>query len=126
MKIYGVDGREMMAVTSIERRGSDLVIKGKLFGVMPITAKFAPAEAHTRFRLPGLRSMKRNGHRAPQGGCDFMARQPWREAIARLDPIEGCKPASPRALHPTPRAGSAARPATASARKALSRAAPRR
>lgn len=51
MKIYGPDGREMMTVTAIERNGSDLVIKGKLFGTMPLTAKLKPAEARKAFRL---------------------------------------------------------------------------
>lgn len=57
MKIYGADGREMMAVTSIERSGSDLVIKGKLFGAMPITAKLKPAEARKALRLLSFRTM---------------------------------------------------------------------
>ncbi len=57
MKIYGADGREMMAVTSIERSGSDLVIRGKLFGAMPITAKLKPAEARKAFRLLNLRTI---------------------------------------------------------------------
>lgn len=57
MKIYGADGREMMAVTSIERSGSDLVIKGKLFGAMPVTAKLKPAEARKAFRLLSLRTI---------------------------------------------------------------------
>jgi len=51
MKIYGADGREMMTVTSIERDGADLLIKGKLFGAMPLTAKLRPAEARKAFRL---------------------------------------------------------------------------
>jgi hypothetical protein len=51
MKIYGADGREMMIVTSIGRDGSDLVIKGKLFGTMPLTAKLKPAEARKAFAL---------------------------------------------------------------------------
>ncbi len=57
MKIYGADGREMMAVTSIGRSGSDLVIKGKLFGAMPVTAKLKPAEARNALRLLGLRTI---------------------------------------------------------------------
>lgn len=51
MKIYGPDGREMMTVTSIERDGSDLVVRGKLFGTMPLTAKLKPAEARKALRL---------------------------------------------------------------------------
>jgi len=51
MKIYGADGREMMTVTSIERDGADLLIKGKLFGAMPLTAKLKPTEARQALRL---------------------------------------------------------------------------
>jgi hypothetical protein len=51
MKIYGADGKEMMVVTSLEREGSTLVVKGKLFGTMPLTAKLRPAEARKAFGL---------------------------------------------------------------------------
>ena len=57
MKIYGADGREMMAVTFIGRSGSHLVIKGKLFGAMPVTAKLKPAEARNALRLLGWRTI---------------------------------------------------------------------
>ena len=56
MKIYGADGKEMMTVSSIERDGSDLVIKGKLFGTMPLTAKLRPAEARRAFKLLSFRT----------------------------------------------------------------------
>jgi hypothetical protein len=45
MKIYGADGKEMIMVSSIERDGSMLLIKGKLFGTMPLTAKLKPEDA---------------------------------------------------------------------------------
>jgi hypothetical protein len=51
MKIYGADGKEMMTVTSIDREGTNLVIRGKLFGTMPLTAKLKPAEARKALRL---------------------------------------------------------------------------
>ena len=51
MKIYGADGKEMMVVTALEREGSALVVKGKLFGTMPLTAKLRPAEARKAFGL---------------------------------------------------------------------------
>jgi hypothetical protein len=51
MKIYGADGKEMMVVTALEREGSTLVVKGKLFGTMPLTAKLRPAEARKAFGL---------------------------------------------------------------------------
>lgn len=51
MRIYGADGKEMMTVSSIGREGSTLVVKGKLFGTMPITAKLPPQEARKALRL---------------------------------------------------------------------------
>ena len=51
MKIYGADGKEMMTVSSLERDGSTLVVKGKLFGTMPLTAKLKPQEARKVFGL---------------------------------------------------------------------------
>jgi hypothetical protein len=45
MKIYGGDGKEMMTVSSLEREGSTLVIKGKIFGTMPLSARLPPEEA---------------------------------------------------------------------------------
>jgi hypothetical protein len=51
MKISGAAGKEMMVVTALEREGSTLVIKGKLFGTMPLTAKLRPAEARKAFGL---------------------------------------------------------------------------
>ncbi len=57
MKIYGADGKELMTVSSLEREGSTLVIKGKIFGTMPLSAKLRPAEARKAFRLLNLRML---------------------------------------------------------------------
>jgi len=57
MKIYGADGKEMMTVSSIERDGSSLVVKGKLFGTMPLTARLKPEEARKAFRLLNFRTV---------------------------------------------------------------------
>jgi hypothetical protein len=51
MKIYGADNREMMSITSLERDGGQLVIRGKIFGAMPLTAKLRPEEARAALRL---------------------------------------------------------------------------
>jgi hypothetical protein len=56
MKIYGADDREMMNITSLQREGSDLVIKGKLFGTMPLTAKLRPEDARAALRLLDFRT----------------------------------------------------------------------
>jgi hypothetical protein len=55
MKIYGSDGKEMMTVSSLERDGSALVIKGKIFGTMPLSAKLRPEEARKLFGLLNFR-----------------------------------------------------------------------
>jgi hypothetical protein len=57
MKLYGTDNREMMQVSSIERDGSNLLIKGKIFGTMPLTAKLRPEELRAVFRLLDLKTM---------------------------------------------------------------------
>jgi hypothetical protein len=40
-----------MTVTSIEREGQELVIRGKIFGAMQLTAKLRPAEVRKGLRL---------------------------------------------------------------------------
>ena len=57
MKLYGADKRELMTVSGIERDGNQLVIKGKVFGTMPMTATLTPAEARAGLRLLGLRGI---------------------------------------------------------------------
>jgi hypothetical protein len=51
MKIYDATDSELMQVRSIEREGSTLVIRGKIFGAMPMVAKVTPAEARAAFKL---------------------------------------------------------------------------
>jgi len=55
MKIFGADGKEMMTVSRLERDGSTLVIKGKIFGTMPLTARVRPAEARKALGLLNFR-----------------------------------------------------------------------
>ncbi len=55
MKIYGADGKELMTVSSFEREGSKLVIKGKIFGTMPLSARLPPAEARKALGMLSLR-----------------------------------------------------------------------
>ena len=57
MKVYGPDGKEMMTVSSIERDGAMLVVKGKIFGAMPMTAKLKPAEVRKALRLMSWRTL---------------------------------------------------------------------
>jgi hypothetical protein len=51
MKIRGQDNSELMQITSIEREGSELVMKGKVFGSMPMAAKVTPQEARSALKL---------------------------------------------------------------------------
>ena len=56
MKLYSPDKSELMDVSSIERDGNDLVIKGKVFGAMPMTARLRPAEAKKALKLIDFRT----------------------------------------------------------------------
>jgi hypothetical protein len=51
MKIYSTDGQEMMTVTALEREDSRLVIKGMIFGAMPMNAELRPAQARAALKL---------------------------------------------------------------------------
>jgi len=51
MKIYSADKSELMQVTTIERDGDDLVLKGKVFGTMPMSARLRPEEARAALKL---------------------------------------------------------------------------
>lgn len=51
MKIYAADKSELMTISKIERKGDDLVLKGKVFGTMPMSARLTPAEARAAFKL---------------------------------------------------------------------------
>jgi hypothetical protein len=51
MKIYGQDNAEVMQISSLERDGNRLVLKGKVFGAMPITANLTPQEGRNGLKL---------------------------------------------------------------------------
>jgi hypothetical protein len=55
MKIFGQDNSELMQVTSLEREGDKLVMKGKVFGSMPMAAKLTPHEARNALKLLNFR-----------------------------------------------------------------------
>ena len=57
MKVFGADNKELMTVTAIERQGNELVVKGKIFGTMPMTAKLRPAEVRQAVKLLGFRNI---------------------------------------------------------------------
>lgn len=57
MKVYGSDNSELMTVSKIERNGNELVLKGKIFGAMPMTAKLRPEEARAALKLLNFKTI---------------------------------------------------------------------
>ena len=57
MKIVDGAKKELMNVSAIERDGSMLVIKGKIFGTMPLSAKLRPEEARAALKLMNLKTI---------------------------------------------------------------------
>jgi len=51
MILYSPDNTALMEIQSMEKSGGELVIKGKVFGTMPITARLTPAEARKGLKL---------------------------------------------------------------------------
>jgi len=56
MKIVSADKTELMQVSAIERDGDQLVLKGKVFGTMPMSARLTPEEARNGMRLLTFRT----------------------------------------------------------------------
>jgi hypothetical protein len=55
MNFVGADGSEIIMVTALDRDGNNLVIKGKVFGAMPISARLSPVEARKGLKLLNFR-----------------------------------------------------------------------
>ncbi len=51
MKLHSTDGSELMTVTALERDGNSLLIKGKVFGAMPMNARLKPEAARAALKL---------------------------------------------------------------------------
>lgn len=51
MRVLDANDRELMTVRRIERDGNALVIRGKIFGAMPMVAKLTPSEARAALKL---------------------------------------------------------------------------
>jgi hypothetical protein len=56
LKIFGADNKEMIAISAIERDGRELVLRGKIFGTMPMTARIRPEEARSALKLLNWRT----------------------------------------------------------------------
>jgi len=57
MRLFGAANEEIMAVSSIERDGDSLVIKGKTLGTMPLMARLDPEQARAGLKLMGFRQL---------------------------------------------------------------------
>ena len=51
MKLHSTDGSELLTVSSLTRDGNSLLIKGKVFGVMPMNARLGPKAARAALKL---------------------------------------------------------------------------
>ncbi len=49
--ILDANDKELMAIRKLERDGNALVIRGKIFGAMPMVAKLTPSEARAALKL---------------------------------------------------------------------------
>ncbi len=56
MRIFGADNKEMMAISVIERDGRELVLRGKIFGTLPMTARVRPEEVRRALKLLNWRT----------------------------------------------------------------------
>ncbi|MFM2277891.1 MAG: hypothetical protein RLZZ444_122 [Pseudomonadota bacterium] len=59
MKFLDAQNKELMAVRKVELEDGELVIRGKIFGAMPMVAKLTPEEARAGLKLLGLRTILR-------------------------------------------------------------------
>ena len=57
MRVLDANDRELMTVRKIAREGNALVIRGKIFGAMPMVAKLTPAEARAALKLLDWRTV---------------------------------------------------------------------
>ncbi|HTU59337.1 MAG TPA: hypothetical protein VMF89_12900 [Polyangiales bacterium] len=53
--LYGADNTKLMEIERLERSGKDLLISGKVFGAMPMTARLSPSEARKGLKLLNLK-----------------------------------------------------------------------
>jgi hypothetical protein len=52
MKLYSQEGGgELIRIESLERQGPELLIRGKVFGTMPISAVLRPRDARAGLKL---------------------------------------------------------------------------
>ncbi|HEY6823661.1 MAG TPA: hypothetical protein VI195_04435 [Steroidobacteraceae bacterium] len=57
MKIFGPDNQELIAISAIERDGVELVLRGKILGTLPMSARIRPEEARRGLRMLDWRTV---------------------------------------------------------------------
>ena len=57
MRLYSNDRSVLMEVSAIERDGGELVVRGKVLGTMPMTARLNARECRAGLRLLSLRTL---------------------------------------------------------------------
>lgn len=55
-KILDANDKELMAIRKVAQEGNALVIRGKIFGAMPMVAKLTPSEARAALKLIDFRT----------------------------------------------------------------------
>lgn len=55
--ILDANDKELMAIRKISGEDGNLVIRGKIFGAMPMVAKLTPAEARAALKLLDFRTV---------------------------------------------------------------------
>jgi len=51
IKLHGPDNKEMIAIDALEKEGDVLIIKGRIFGTMPLTARLYPQDARAFLKM---------------------------------------------------------------------------
>jgi hypothetical protein len=51
LTLFAPDNSKLMEIEALERSGNELLIKGKVFGAMPMTARLTPTEARKGLKL---------------------------------------------------------------------------
>jgi hypothetical protein len=51
LTLYSTDNSKLMEVEKLERSGNELLIRGRVFGTLPMTARLKPAEARKALRM---------------------------------------------------------------------------
>lgn len=54
-KLFDTNNSELMAISALERDDGDLVIKGKIYGAMPMKARLRPDDARALLKVLNFR-----------------------------------------------------------------------